>query len=94
MHRTSVAASPAHGTQVCVVEIQPLLCSITDAQKLLGGVSERQVYRFLDEGQFESVPIGGRRMILVESITAYIQRQRSTTTTLPPAQQRRPALAS
>lgn len=80
MRETDDENGPMHGTVVAVAEIPPLLCSIGDAGRLLGGLSERAVYRLLDADEFETVPVGGRRMVLVESITAYIERRRRAKT--------------
>lgn len=89
MHEASALESPASGT-VKVVEVEPLVVSIADTQKILGGISERSVYRLLDLEELESIAVGGpsgsavghgqgRRMILLESLRAYVARQRKGT---------------
>jgi len=73
---------------VRVVKVRPLVASVADTQELLGGISERTVYRLLDSGELESIAVGGpagsdvghgqgRRMVLLQSIRAYVRRQQT-----------------
>jgi excisionase family DNA binding protein len=46
----------------------PVLVDLTEAARLLGGVSTRTVRRMVDRGEIESVSVTGRRMVFRESI--------------------------
>jgi excisionase family DNA binding protein len=57
------------------------LVDIRTAGKLLGGIGRSHVYELLGIGELESVKIGRRRMVLVDSIDAYIERLRAVEAT-------------
>jgi len=44
---------------------------------MLGGRGRGKVYALLDAGELESVKDGGRRLILTESLLAYVERLRA-----------------
>lgn len=48
-----------------------LLCNIHDAAAALA-IGRSKLFELLQEGALESVKIGRRRLICVESITAYV----------------------
>mgnify|MGYP001131454624 CR=1 FL=1 len=47
--------------------MDPVLCSIADAARLLG-IGKTKTYELIDAGQLATVAIGVRRMVTVESI--------------------------
>jgi excisionase family DNA binding protein len=49
--------------------LQPMLCSITDAAKALG-LGRSKLYELIAEGRLETVTIGRRRLVRVESVRA------------------------
>ena len=51
------------------------LSTIADAQQRLGRVSRPTIYSLIRSGDLRSVKIGRRRMIVDESIDAFIRRQ-------------------
>ncbi|MGH8881786.1 MAG: hypothetical protein ACRD0P_31300 [Stackebrandtia sp.] len=57
--------------------------SVLDAGVYLGGISRRQVYRLLDDVDesgsrvIETVHIGSRRLVVRESLDAYVARLRA-----------------
>ena len=53
-------------------DIQPLLVSIDEARRLLGGRGRGRIYELLKEGRLDSVVDGGRRFILVESLQRFV----------------------
>lgn len=84
MHGTHGNSSPARETpQIVVVDdiartlTDQLVASVDDTRRLLGRISERQVYRLMDAGELEFVYVGKRRMVLVQSAKDYIERLRS-----------------
>jgi hypothetical protein len=50
----------------------PPLVSVTVAQTMLGGRGRGRIYELIDNNQIDSVKDGGRRMLITESIFAYI----------------------
>jgi hypothetical protein len=42
----------------------------------LSGISRSRIYELLDEGKIESIYIGARRLILIDSYRQLIERQR------------------
>jgi len=59
-----------------VSKIPPLLTSIEDTRTLIGGTSRQTIYDLINAGDIESVRIGGRRFVVVESINALIERSK------------------
>lgn len=48
------------------------LCSVTDAAKALG-IGRTKAYEMLNSGNLESIQIGTRRLVKVDSIRAFIE---------------------
>lgn len=48
----------------------PLLCSIPDAATALG-IGRSKTYQLIEAGRLETVAIGRRRLVRIESIKAY-----------------------
>lgn len=58
-------------------ENEPLrLVSVKRAADLLGEITPREVYNLFNDGELESVKLGRRRLVVVESIDAYVTRLR------------------
>lgn len=51
---------------------EPLGVSVEEAKRHLGGVSTATLYRLMDRGKLEKRKIGGRTIILMESIKALL----------------------
>lgn len=51
----------------------PYLCSISDAATALG-IGRTKTYEMLNSGELESIQIGTRRLVKMESIQAFIER--------------------
>lgn len=47
--------------------MEPVLCSIADTARLLG-IGKTKTYELIDGGQLDTIAIGVRRMVTVESI--------------------------
>lgn len=62
------SGSPSHNPNAN----QPLLCSINEATKLLG-IGRTSIYSLLNSGDLESIQIGTRRLVKVDSIKAFIE---------------------
>jgi hypothetical protein len=60
--------------------VRPLLVNVRDTQRQLGNIARSTVYTLLNDGELKGVHVGvhgskkGRRMILQESIDAYVAR--------------------
>lgn len=78
MSATPVISSPAQGTVPEVGDERPRLLSVDKTAWTLGGLSYREVLRMIDRGQLESILVGRRRMVIVESIDRYIETQRAS----------------
>ena len=77
MRDTSVGSSATHGTAVNRDSSagdgeQQRLVSVAKAAWILGEITDREVYRMLDRGQLTGMYHGRRRLVLRESIDAYI----------------------
>ena len=59
------------------IQVEPILCSITEAGRALG-LGRSKVYELINEGNLETVHIGRRRLIHIESIEAFVNKRRST----------------
>jgi hypothetical protein len=55
----------------------PRLVDIPTTSLLLGGVGRSMVFELLASGQLESVKLGRRRLVLVSSIDALVERLRA-----------------
>ena len=51
-----------------------LLISIKETAHELGDLTEKTVYNLLDRREIESVYLGRRRMVVYESLRAYVDR--------------------
>jgi excisionase family DNA binding protein len=47
--------------------MDPVLCSIADAARMLG-IGRTKVYELIDEGSLATITIGTRRLVKVDSI--------------------------
>ncbi|MGB3318808.1 MAG: helix-turn-helix domain-containing protein [Sphingopyxis granuli] len=47
--------------------MDPVLCSITDAARMLG-IGRTKAYELIDEGSLATITIGTRRLVKVDSI--------------------------
>jgi excisionase family DNA binding protein len=54
----------------------PITATIPEFRRL-SGISRSRIYELLDAGEIESVHIGTRRLILVDSYLKLIERQRA-----------------
>jgi excisionase family DNA binding protein len=68
-------ATPAQQDQTTV---EPLLLDVTAARHRLGNISRSQLYELFTEGEIETVKIGKRRLVVVESVDAYVGRLRTS----------------
>lgn len=50
--------------------MDPILCSIPDAAKALG-CGRSKAYELISEGKLETVAIGRRRLVRIESVRAF-----------------------
>lgn len=55
------------------MKMEPVLCSVRDAAVALG-IGRTKTYELIFNGQLETVTIGSRRLVRVDSIKALIQR--------------------
>jgi hypothetical protein len=60
----------------------------------LSGISRSRIYELLDAGELESVYVGTRRLILVDSYRQLIERQRTVPATSPASAIREPRAES
>lgn len=75
MHGDQVATVPDRGD---VGDAEPArFLSKKNSARILGGISEREVERRIAAGDLESVTIGRRRMVVAESLDAYVTRLRN-----------------
>src|SRR5215469_12576713 len=56
----------------------------------ISGLGTTTIYRLLNEGVLESVNVGRRRLILIDSYRRYVERNRGTPATSPIADPPRP----
>ncbi len=59
-----------------VATIEPLALPLKDARASLGNISHQTIYNLINAGQLETAKIGGRRVVLVESMKALIERSK------------------
>lgn len=74
MPATETSARATGATQ-----IEPLVLRLPAAGVALS-LSRRKVHDLIAEGELEAVPVGGVRMVTVESIKAYVERQKLVST--------------
>ncbi|WKU03719.1 helix-turn-helix domain-containing protein [Micromonospora sp. HUAS LYJ1] len=70
--RAEVGTPPA----AVVVQIEPLVLRLPAAGHVLGGINRQTVSRLIAEDELEAIYVGGTRMVLRESVEAYIERQK------------------
>ncbi len=56
-----------------VTGIEPLLLTVDETRKILGGRGRGHIYTLIDEGKVESVKDGSRRFILADSVRRYVE---------------------
>ncbi len=56
--------------------IKPLIVSVRQARQLLGGASNNRFWRLVKAGELELIGSKRKRWVLVESLEAYVARQR------------------
>ena len=61
-------------TQIPSLTPAPLVCSIRDARVLLGGIGNTKVWQLVQAGELETVRIGARRMVKLDSIRALVAK--------------------
>ncbi|MEV5020732.1 helix-turn-helix domain-containing protein [Sphingobium sp. LMA1-1-1.1] len=52
--------------------MQPITCSVDDAAKAIG-IGRVTLYKYIKEGRVESVRIGGRRLVKIESVKRLVE---------------------
>ena len=57
-------------------EPAPLVHRLPVVGRMLGGLSRRTVSNLIAAGELTAVPVGATRMVLHESVVAYLERQR------------------
>jgi len=55
-----------------VSTLRPALVSVEDARKYLGNISRAKLYEMIGAGDVRTAKIGGRRMVAVASMDAFI----------------------
>ena len=55
--------------------MQPLLVSVNEARRLLGGLGRTKFYEILNQRQLTAVKIGRRTLVRVDSIHRYLDSQ-------------------
>lgn len=65
-------AAAAKAAVAAVIQVPPLLMPIEDARQSLGGLSRQSVYNLINDKKLETVRIGGRRFVIVESMKALV----------------------
>ena len=76
--------------QVCTMSaLEPLLVTVVEARKLLGGIGNNKFWQLVKAGELELVGSTRKRWVIVESIRSYVERLRqagAAARRLPPAQ--------
>lgn len=52
--------------------METVTCSVNDAAKAIG-IGRVTLYKWIDEGKLESIRVGGRRLIKVDSVRKLVQ---------------------
>ena len=63
-------------------EPEPLTVSIRTASAMLG-IGRSTLYVLLGAGEIETIRVGGRRLVMVTSLKAFVESQRDTTNSSP-----------
>ena len=58
-------------------DLQPLLVSVRKARELLGGIGNNQFWKLIKNSELELVGTEHKRWVVVESLNAYVERQRA-----------------
>ena len=58
------------------LDLEPITATIPEFRRL-SGIGRSRIYELLDAGDLESVHIGSRRLILLDSYRRLIERQRA-----------------
>lgn len=48
--------------------MEPIVLSVNDTRKALGNVGRNKVYDLINSGKLDTVQLGGRRLVKVDSI--------------------------
>jgi hypothetical protein len=57
------------------LDLEPITATIPEFRRL-SGIGRSKIYELLDAGELESIHLGARRLILVDSYRRLIERQR------------------
>jgi hypothetical protein len=60
-----------------MTNVRPLLMPVPRARAELGNIWQHEMWELFGEGELETVSIGRRRFVVVESLDAYIARLRA-----------------
>lgn len=52
--------------------MQPITCSVDDAAKAIG-IGRVTLYKYINNGTVESVRVGGRRLIKIDSVKRLVE---------------------
>ena len=52
--------------------MQPITCSVDDAAKAIG-IGRVTLYKYINQGLVESVRVGGRRLVKIESVKRLVE---------------------
>jgi excisionase family DNA binding protein len=52
--------------------MQPITCSVDDAAKAIG-IGRVTLYKYIRSGKVESVRVGGRRLVKIESVKRLVE---------------------
>ena len=66
------ARAVAGGNSERTIVMDPVLCSIADAARVLG-IGKTKTYELITDGQLECVTIGTRRLVKVASINQLVE---------------------
>jgi hypothetical protein len=58
-------------------ELKPLLVSVRQARELLGGCGNNRFWSLVKAGEFELIGTERKRWVVVESLNAYVERERA-----------------
>lgn len=70
-------------TQV-TTDPEALVATIPTTERMLGQISRSGVLRLAEAGEIETIKVGGRRMVVVQSVRDYIDRQRLSSSGVSP----------
>lgn len=52
--------------------MQPIMCSVDEAAKAIG-IGRVTLYKYINAGKVESVRVGGRRLVKIESVKRLVE---------------------